>query len=88
MTWQDFINGIVFELIGGCVLWLNVVRLYSDRQVKGVNWITYAFFALWGFWNLYYYPHLNQWLSFVGGLNVVLANTVWVAMALHYGRRE
>lgn len=85
MSWQDFVNGILFELIGGCLLWLNVAKLYEDKQVRGVNWITYAFFACWGIWNLYYYPHLGQWLSFVGGLNVVLANTVWVWMALYYG---
>jgi hypothetical protein len=40
-----------------------------------------------GFWNLFYYPHLDQWLSFAGGVLIVLANTVWIAMAVHYGSR-
>src|SRR6185436_15953847 len=24
-----------------------------------------------GFWNLFYYPHLDQWLSFAGGVLIV-----------------
>jgi len=87
MSWQDFINGS-FELLGGFTLWLNVRRLYQDKMARGVTWGATAFFMSWGYWNLYYYPSLNQWWSFVGGLNIVAANTVWLVLMLYYMRRE
>jgi hypothetical protein len=65
-------------------LWFNVKRLISDKQSKGVNISTVMFWALWGAWNLFYYPHLNQWFSFAGGVSVMCANTTWVGMAIYY----
>lgn len=88
MPWQDAINGLFFELGGGYFISRHVVRLYKDKLVRGVDWIASAFFMAWGFWNLYYYPHLGQWLSFVGGIGIVSMNAVWVAMMLYYIRKE
>ena len=82
----DAANGI-FELVGGLMIWLNVARLYRDKRVAGVSVPVTAFFFCWGLWNLFYYPHLGQWLSFSGGLFIVAANAVWVAMAVRYERR-
>src|SRR5690349_21170123 len=87
MTTPDLINGL-FELTGGLLNWGNVIRLYRDKQVRGVYVPAWALFTLWGFWNLYYYPHLNQWMSFAGGLVIVTANTVWVALAGYYRERH
>jgi hypothetical protein len=81
----DLVNGL-FELLGGVVLIFNCLRMHKDKQLKGVNiWVT-VFFNAWGFWNIYYYPHLNQWLSFFGGLSITTANTIWVLMAIYYTR--
>ena len=79
----DLING-TFELIGGCFLWTNVRKLYNDKVLKGINIMPVAFFTSWGYWNLYYYPSLDQWFSFVGGVNIVIANSVWVGQAIYY----
>jgi hypothetical protein len=87
MSWQDLVNG-AFEIGGGLMVLLHCRQLYRDKQVRGASWIATAFFASWGWWNLYYYPHLNQWLSFAGGVVIVLANTLWVFMMLYYIRRE
>jgi hypothetical protein len=57
-------------------------------MVKGVHWGPIAFWSAWGFWNLFYYPALNQWLSFTGGLFVVFANTVYLCMMFHYLRKQ
>jgi hypothetical protein len=46
-----------------------------------------AFFAAWGLWNLYYYPHLGQWASWAGGVAVVTTNTAYVAGMIYYARR-
>lgn len=82
----DLINGL-FEFGGSIFIWLNVRRLLQDRGYAGVYVPAIAFFALWGIWNLFYYPHLQQWVSFAGGLSIVTANLVWVGLMLHFGRK-
>ena len=81
----DLINGL-FELFGSVMLWKNVIQLYKDKQVRGVHWTATGFFAAWGYWNLFYYPHLDQWWSFAGGISIVIANTIWLFQMLYYGR--
>jgi hypothetical protein len=83
MQFNDLINGL-FELVGGILNWMNVVRLFKDKDIKGVYYPAWIFFAVWGLWNLYYYPSLDQWMSFVGGLIITSANVVWVILALYY----
>lgn len=78
---MDAINGS-FELVGAAVVWMNVVRLRRDRVVRGVYWPSIGFFAAWGFWNLYYYPSLDQWFSFSAGVVLVAGNAAWVMMVL------
>lgn len=82
----DMING-AFEALGSVMLWRNVLQLHRDKQVKGVHWTATGFFAAWGYWNLFYYPHLDQWYSFTGGVSIVLANTVWLAQMIYYIRK-
>lgn len=87
MNVPDLINGL-FEFGGSIVLWLNVLQTYRDKGYRGVTvWSTFLFSA-WGYWNLYYYPSLNQWLSFVGGCLIVAANTSWLVLMLYYGHTE
>ncbi len=86
-TTPDAING-AFEFVGAIMNFSNVIRLYEDKQVKGVNIFPSVFFSLWGIWNLYYYPHLDQWLSFAGGCAIVIVNLIWVGGALYYTRKN
>jgi hypothetical protein len=83
MSIADLING-AFELFGGVAIWLNVKQILKDKEIKGVNWLTTAFFTSWGYWNLYYYPSLDQWASFWGGTLIVTGNTAWVWLAYKY----
>jgi len=87
MTIADVVNGC-FELFGGAFLMLNVQRLMRDKRVAGVRISPVVFFTAWGFWNLYYYPSLGQWASFAGGIAVVGVNTLWIGLALWYGRKS
>ncbi len=80
---NDFCNGL-FEMFGGLMLGLNVVKLYKDKEVKGVHWGAVAFFFSWGLWNLYYYPSLNQWWSFAGGCLIATMNLAWLSMLVFY----
>lgn len=86
-TLADTINGS-YELIGGIFLLLNCIKLYRDKKVRGVMLSTATFFATWSWWNLYYYPSLNQWVSFCGGLLIAITNAAWVIMAIYYSRKE
>ena len=86
MSWQDIVNG-AFESIAGLLLWNNVRVLLKHKQVHGISIFSTAAFTLWGYWNLYYYPHLNQTISFIGCILVVSANTAWVILAVRYSRK-
>lgn len=79
----DLINGL-FEIAGAVAVWRNVVKLYKDKQIRGVDWRLWIFFSSWGIWNLYYYPSLDQWFSTIGGAIMVIANLVWVFLAIKY----
>lgn len=86
MLSADFING-AFELFGAALLLLNVREIIRTKRVAGVHWLPTVFFTIWGFWNLYYYPLLGQWLSFVGGVAIVLVNCIWLALVVIYRPR-
>lgn len=87
MTIPDAINGS-FEALAGLMIGNHCRTLYRDKQVRGVSLLSTCFFAAWGIWNLYYYPHLGQIISFLGGLSVSTANAVWIGMMIYYRKRE
>lgn len=87
MTWQDNLNGL-YGFFGGFFILLHCISLWKDKSVKGVSVKSFMFFASWGIWNLYYYPHLNQWMSFLGGCHTVLWNVVWIGFAVYYMRKR
>lgn len=77
----DAINAL-FELVGSFMTWRNFVQLRRDRTVAGVYWPVTVFFSVWGLWNLWYYPALDQWLSFFAGIVLCAGNIAWVILAL------
>lgn len=83
----DLINGL-FELGGGFLIWLSVLKLHRDKVVRGVHWAPVLFFASWSIWNLYFYPSLGQWWSFAAGINVGIANFVWAYQIVRYWGKE
>ena len=83
MSLPDFING-AFEACGGFFIALSVLTLHRAKVVSGVSAVHVAFFTAWGFWNLFFYPHLDQWLSFWGGLFLVAVNLVWLGQIAYY----
>ena len=83
----DQINGC-FEVVAGLLLTLNVIRLHRDKQVRGVHIAPMAFMAIWGFWNLYFYPYIGAPWSFLGGIVVVVVNTIWVGQMVYYKKKE
>jgi hypothetical protein len=86
MSLPDVING-GFEALGFFAVMFSCIRLMRDREVKGVSLVTTSFFTSWGFWNLYYYPHLGQSLSGAAAAAVCAANLFWCALILRYRGR-
>lgn len=80
---NDIINGL-FESVGFVFILPSIIKLYRDKEVKGVSWVHSMFFWSWGAWNLYYYPSLGQWMSFYGGVLLLLANTIWMSQLIFY----
>jgi len=74
---MDIVNGF-FEFFGGLLVILNIKAILKHKTLKGVHPIPTLYFTLWGVWNLFYYPSLGQWYSFVGGSLVVVLNLVWL----------
>ena len=87
MSVPDVVNGF-YEIFAGLFILNNCRIVIKDKNVKGVSIISTVFFTTWGIWNLYYYPTLNQWASFYGGISVVGANMVWVILMMYYRRKE
>ena len=83
MSIPDIINGL-FELSGSIFVAASIIKTKRDKCTKGVSWITITYFSAWGYWNLFYYPHLDQWCSFVGGILIVITNTIWMCQILYY----
>lgn len=84
MNVPDAINGI-YEALGGLLVWINVRAVYLDKGYSGIRLSVMLFFTTWSWWNLYYYPHLHQWMSFIGGINIGIANLAFVIMMIRYG---
>lgn len=87
MSWADNVNGI-YEMGGAAALAWNCYRTYRDKEIKGVSIVSLIFFLSWGYWNLYYYPSLNQLMSTIGAAALVFFNSIWVGMALYYTLRK
>ena len=81
----DIING-TFELVGGLLYLLNIKILIKDKKIQGISLLPTLFFTSWGLWNLFYYPHLDQWFSFFGCIVLVTVNAVWLALAYYYSK--
>jgi hypothetical protein len=86
MTGPDVVNG-AFEVGGSLLTWMNVRQVYKDKGYAGVYPPAIILFFAWGLWNLWFYPHLGQWISFYGGASLVAANACWGALMIRYGRR-
>lgn len=82
---NDLVNGL-FELGGAFLILLNVRALMRDKEIKGTHWGPVIFFTAWGFWNLWYYPSLNQWFSFAGGVAITVVNVWWLFLLWRYTR--
>lgn len=83
MQLPDLING-TFELLAAAAVLNNCWTVWQHKQVRGVSIASTAFFLIWGLWNCFYYPHLDQFFSFAGGIAITIANVIYVALLVRY----
>lgn len=81
--YKDLINGS-FELLASFATLDHCRVLLQDREVRGVSYFSILFFIIWGFWNLFYYPSLNQLLSYFGSIGIVIANIFYFCLVIYY----
>ena len=82
----DIINGTL-EFGGAIVIGISVWQLYQKKYAAGVSPYQFGFFSVWGIWNIFYYPQLDQWWSMAGGIAVVSMNTLWLVLYIYYDRK-
>lgn len=82
----DIMNGIL-EMSGSLFLSLCVWKTWQDKAVKGVSWVAVSFFTGWAYWNLYYYPNLEQWWSLWGSMAMAVVQTIWLGQLIYYSRK-
>lgn len=87
MSWQDVANGL-FEVLGGFAIWPSILKAIKNKSIASTHWMTVFFFYFWGCWNLYYYPHLDQWASFAGGVWITITNLCWIIVCVKYARTD
>lgn len=83
----DIINAS-FEFFAGFFILLSILKLHQDKLVRGISINHVSFFWAWGAWNIFYYPHLEQYWSLVGAMLVLAFNTVWTGQIIYYNWRE
>ena len=83
----DLINGI-YEFGGALYTIVNIRAVLKDKQIKGVRPSPIIWFTTWGFYNMYYYPHLDQWASFTGGCCIVVTNMIYVSLMIYFMRKN
>ncbi len=79
----DLVNGTL-EFTTALLVLASVRKLIIDKHVSGVSLFPSALSDLWGFWNMYYYPSLDQWWSFTGGCFLCAFNIWWTVLAFYY----
>lgn len=85
MMLPDLINAS-FEAVGGVFVFNHCRVLWRDKKIAGVSKLSTAVFFAWGVWNLFYYPSLDQWMSFYGGIIIVAGNCLWLGMMIYFSR--
>jgi hypothetical protein len=86
MEYADLIN-CLYEFVIGILIINNCRVLYHDKSVAGVSIVSTIIFATSGVWNLYYYPSLNQWASFIGDIFIISSNILYIVLLIKYTKK-
>ena len=79
----DIINAL-FEIVGAFAILISAHKCYKHKSAEGVSFVMTGFFFLWGLWNIYFYPSLDQVFSFYAGVVMVVCNLFYTALIIKY----
>lgn len=82
-AFPDLLNGI-FEFGLSYFILKSIQKIRVDKKVLGFYMPTIYWTTAWGLYNIFYYPYLGQWFSFVGGITVVTLNLIWLSHYFYY----
>lgn len=82
---MDPVNAF-FEFASSFFLLISVFKVHREKRVAGISYIHVGFFALWGVWNLFYYPYLGQSYSFYAGIFLVIVNVTYFGQLVYYDK--
>jgi hypothetical protein len=77
-----------FEVCGALAVWANFAAILKDKGYAGTRIPMMIFFTSWGFWNLYFYAHLIQWVSLYASLLLTSGNVAVVSAMAWFGRKR
>ncbi len=80
---MDVINAL-FEFCGALAIIPSIRAALREKQIMGLSIWSTVFFAAWGWWNLIYYPHLNQSWSAWTALLLAITNTIYLFLIWKY----
>lgn len=84
---SDLVNSL-FEVLGVIFVLPSIFLLYRQKSVRGISPWHVGFFVCWGYWNIYYYPSLGQWLSAVAAGGLAVINSAYLGMMGYYLVKE
>jgi hypothetical protein len=87
MITPDAINGAV-EFAGSLAAWANVWTLWRDRGYAGISVCGMALIASRSLWRGYFYLHLGQPMSVLGGCSNALAYVLFVILLVYFGKKR
>lgn len=77
-----------FEMFGAVLSSTSIFALLKEKEVRGVSIWPSVFFITWGFQNLFFYKIVNQPISQIAAVFMLLSNIVWFGLALYYKRQN
>jgi len=80
---MDIINAM-FELGGFMAIIPSILAVLRDKCWQGLSLMTPVFFTSWGFWNILYYPHLDQFWSACAAVLLTVSNSIYLALLFKY----
>ena len=80
---MDQINA-AFEFGGAVAVIPSILAAVRDKRIMGLSIWSTVFFSAWGWWNLIYYPHLDQLWSAWAALLLATTNSVYLYLIWKY----
>lgn len=87
MNHMDLISAL-FQGGAGFMIMLNIIKIHKDKFVRGVSIYCQGFMVAWGIFAPIYFISLNQILSTISAIFILMMNTIWFIQILYYTRKE